>query len=90
MQRFFSTSLSHSMSYYCPLPCRVRVDCEREFRVMNFCKSFYSLSNRLSMERMSQPMCIQLNGPSREQFDFKAAFVEWSSLKDRRIICTNA
>jgi hypothetical protein len=41
------------------------------------------------VDHVSRLMIILLNGPDREQFDFKASFVEWSGMKDRRITCHN-
>ncbi|KAG1666499.1 hypothetical protein GQR58_018861 [Nymphon striatum] len=60
------------------------VECERGLSKQNLIKT--CLRNSMSVSALDDLMRISIDGPSLENFDFKAAFKVWAGLKTRRIL----
>ena len=58
-------------------------NCERAFSTMRRIKS--RLRSEMSNATLNHCMCISIEGPCQEEFDFSISIETWSNLKKRRI-----
>ena len=65
----------------------IYLDCERGFSKQNLIKS--DIRNSLSSVSLDNLMCLSINGPEMEKFNFEDSFKSWKNTKARRILQWN-